>query len=45
VGLCLGGLDSNSNGQEVPLVQRKEAAIADARDVKTNVFLEMKINY
>jgi hypothetical protein len=53
VGISLGGLDFNSSGQKayqankLLLAQGEEAAIADARDVKTNiyVFLDMKINY
>jgi hypothetical protein len=50
VGVCLGGLDFSSNGQKANQgskatpVQRKEAATADARDVKTNVSLQLKIN-
>jgi hypothetical protein len=51
VELCLGGLDSNSNGQETNqnskdiLVQGKEAVIKDAEDVKICVSLQVEINY
>lgn len=51
VELCLGGLDFNSNGQEANqnskdiLVQRKEAVIKDAGDVKICVSLQVEINY
>jgi hypothetical protein len=51
VELCLGGLDSNSNGQEANqnstelLVQGKEAVLKDAKDVNICVYLQMEINY
>jgi hypothetical protein len=44
VGVCLGGLDSNSSGQEVNqdkvLLVQVEVAVEDVRDVKNYVSLQ-----
>jgi hypothetical protein len=46
VGVCLGGLDSNSSGQETnqdkAILVEVEVAIEDARDVKNYVSLQVE---